>query len=381
MSKARTMKEKTDILILTNTGGHLVAARALEAAFSALQPSLQITTIDFIEQMISPRFNGYSRWIYFATIKYVPSLYQWWYEIADKMLSFPQWKRRAASVGLASLEQHLDVDPPRLIVTAHPVPAGAVGEMKRRGLYSGAAITIITDHFVHSHWIHPSTDLYLAASERVQRGLIKIGIAAERIIITGIPIAPVFGVKRDHTQLRRQLDLAEDLPVVLVMGGAFGIWGGMEGVCSMLARFPMPLQAVISTGKNRKMRERLISIAKGSQHPIYVQGFIDDLPQWMGTADILISKAGGLTVSEAMASGLPMLIYRPIPCQEEANTRYLLDNGAAMRATDRVQLGIQLQRILSQPQLLEQMKGAASKIGRPDAAHTAARLLYKRYLK
>ncbi len=382
MSHPSALKEKADILILTeNEGGHLVTANAMAAALSVLQPSLQIRTIDFIEQMFGSQLKIHSRKMYYFANKYLPTLYRWYCsERVDKILSRPQLKNRAASFAYSSLQRYLDDNHPRLIIATHNFPVGAVGEMKRRGLYSGAAATIITDHFVHSHWIHPGIDLYLVASERVQQELIKRCIPAERIIVTGIPIDSAFGVEHDRTQLRRQMGLAKDLPMVLVMGGMAGIVGGMVDVCSILSRFPVPLQAVIITGKNSKMRERLKSIATGAQHPIYVKGFVDDLPTWMGAADILISKSGGLTVSEAMASQLPMLIYRPYPCQEEANARYLVGEGAAMWASDCAHLEIQLLQILSQPQLLAQMKRAASKLSKANAAQRAAMVLSTRYL-
>ncbi|MCI2424542.1 hypothetical protein LM599_00690, partial [Candidatus Acetothermia bacterium] len=141
MSKTHFQREKTDILILTSDGGHSVAARALETAFSSLKPSLKITTIDFITQMFSPQLNIHIRRVVLSANKYLPTLYRWYCTKIDEILARPQLRNREASFACAALHRYLAVDPPRLIIATHPVPAGAAGEMKRRGLYRGATVT------------------------------------------------------------------------------------------------------------------------------------------------------------------------------------------------------------------------------------------------
>ncbi|MCI2424543.1 hypothetical protein LM599_00695 [Candidatus Acetothermia bacterium] len=381
MVRIRLLSE-IDVLLLTACygGGHIHAARELEAAFSICYPQLRVETMDFMAQMIGPWLDKRIQRTYISLVKYAPSLYRDFYHLTDNSSISPLWQRRINRLGFTYMGRYLRSNPPQVMVSLYPVPAGVVDELKGRGLHNIPSATVITDHVAHSQWVHPHTDLYLVPSPPVKEELIKRGIAQDRIEVTGIPINPAFGQQWNKRELQRKLGLKEDLFTVLVLGGAFGNWGGMRRICSRLATFPLPIQVVIVTGKDFNMKEKLGPIASKARCPMYIQGFVDDMPAWMGVADILISKAGGITVSEAMASALPLLIYRPIPGQEEANVRYLVEKGAAIATDDVTQLISELERIIRYPAELTKMRQRAKEIAHTDSARVAAKALYERFL-
>ena len=371
-----------DVLLLTAGygGGHIQAAQALGNAFSVLYPNLRAETINFMKQMLGPSLDRSIHLTYITLVKHTPSLYRNFYRLTDKSSFSPFWQRRMNRLGFTRMGRYLRVNPPRLVVALYPIPAGVVSELKRKGLHNVPLATVITDHVAHGQWIHPHTDLYLVGSDPVKRELVERDIPQERIEVTGIPIDPAFGRKGNKHSLRRELGLEEDLFTVLILGGFFGHWGGMKEICTRLARFPLPIQVVVITGKDFKMKEKLGPIAIKSRHPIHIQGFVDAMPPWMAVADVLISKAGGITISEAMASELPILIYQPIPGQEEANVRYLVQEGAAKAANTIPQLTLWLEQLIQNPTEIEEMHQAANRIARADSALVAARLLYERFL-
>lgn len=381
MVKINALSE-IDVLLLTAGygGGHIHAAQELEAAFATFYPKLRVGTMDFMAQMIGPWLDKQILLTYISLVEYAPSVYRDFYYLIDNSSISPWWQRRINRLGFTHMGRYLRSNPPQIVVSLYSVPAGVVGELKERELHNIPLATVITDHVAHNQWVHPYTDLYLVSSPPVKEKLIERGTSQDRVEVTGIPIAPAFGQQWNKRALRHELGLKEDLFTVLVLGGAFGNWGGMRKICTRLATFPLPIQVVIITGKDFKMKEKLSPIVDETCCPMYIQGFVDDMPAWMGAADILIGKAGGITVSEAMASELPLLIYRPIPGQEEANARYLVSEGAATVADDVTQLIGELEQIIRHPAELAEMRQRAKRIAYPDSAHVTAKLLYERFL-
>lgn len=381
MVKINALSE-IDVLLLTASygGGHIHAAQELETAFATFYPKLRVETMDFMAQILGPWLDKQIQLTYISLVKYAPSIYRDFYYLTDNSSISPWWQRRINRLGFTHMGRYLRNNPPQIVVSLFSVPAGVASELKERELHNIPLATVITDHVAHNQWVHPYTDLYLVPSPPVKEELIERGISQDRVEVTGIPIDPAFGQQWNKRALRHKLGLKEDLFTVLVLGGAFGNWGGMRRICTRLATFPLPIQVVIITGKDFKMKEKLSPIADEACCPMYIQGFVDDMPAWMGTADILISKAGGITVSEAMASELPLLIYRPIPGQEEANVRYLVSEGAATAADDITQLIDKLEQIIRHPAKLVEMRQRAKRIAYADSAHVTAKLLYERFL-
>jgi processive 1,2-diacylglycerol beta-glucosyltransferase len=367
---------KTDVLILSASygDGHQQAARALAAALQEAKPQLEVEILDFF-RFVNPLFNAVTRCSYIQTVRLAPRLYGTFYRLTGNIAPDSVFQRRLNRLGVAKLAHFLDDRRPGLIVCTYPTPAGVLSELRRTGRVRVPVVTVITDNAVHSQWIHSHVDRYLVPCDAVRRGLLDRGVPPGRVAVTGIPINPKFARRRDALALREQWGLAPDVPVVLVMSGAYGMLGGTQDIARLLADFPAPLQAVVVCGHDRRLRQRLEPLARQASRPLHVFGFLNTIDELMAQADLLITKAGGLTTAEALAVGLPMLIYRPIPGQEEENTAFLTRAGAAVAAADLDALASRLRELLTQPERLAELRAAALAVRQPHAAETAARLL------
>jgi processive 1,2-diacylglycerol beta-glucosyltransferase len=158
------------------------------------------------------------------------------------------------------------------------------------------------------------------------------------------------------------------VPVILIMAGAFATLGRVGEVVRILTRFPRPVQVLVVCANARRLAEQVRAAAARSPHRFLVYGYVDNVEELMTVSDLLISKAGGVTVSEALAKGLPMLLYGSIPGQEESNTQFLVEQGAAEAAASRGELEERLDGLLAHPERLAAMGLAAARLGQPDAA-------------
>jgi len=159
------------------------------------------------------------------------------------------------------------------------------------------------------------------------------------------------------------------------MAGAYAMLGGVVDVTRVLADFPRPLQGLIVCGYDRRLTDQVRARTARSPHAFRAFGYVDNVEELMAASDLLITKAGGVTVSEAMVMRLPMLIYRPIPGQEEENCEYLLEHGVALAPKSPEMLRTMLDDLLAHPARLEAMRQAAVGLARPRAAERVVDLL------
>jgi len=226
-------------------------------------------------------------------------------------------------------------------------------------------------------WLSRAFHRYFVALDETKAYLTTLGLPAERITVSGIPVDPEFGRNTDQPSLRRKLGLALDRPVILVTAGALGV-NPAEAVVKSLRQLSQRAQVVVICGKNPEAKERVeqeLARGNGSKVDFKVMGYVDEMPSWMGAADLLVSKPGGMTSAEAMASSLPMVIYDPIPGQEERNSDQLLEKGVAIKCNEISILGYKVSQLLGEAGRLEQMRKAARKMGCPRAAEVVVKTL------
>ena len=308
---------------------------------------------------------------YIGMVKVLPQLYGAIYDQAEratKVNAFKKWLHRYTALNLRRFVAELAPD---VVVCTHAFPCGAMAEYKREFADAPPVVAVVTDFVVHPFWIHRNIDWYAVATGSMKHALITRGVDAEKISVTGIPIDPRFALRGERRAARRKLGLSPDVTTLLVMGGGVGI-GPLEKAIVGIDRLAHDVQTIVVAGKNPTLETRIRSMARGMRHSVKVAGFVSNVFDYMRAADVLISKPGGLTSSEALATELPLVMLRPLPGQEERNTRYLQANGAGVRVQSTRELVHTLDHLLANPELLSAMRERARELAKPRAAEEVA---------
>ncbi len=370
------VKEYTDILILSASygGGHNQVARALTQGIQRQAPGIKITTIDYCE-LLFPIINRISQFSYTQSIRHFPVGYALYYQATGNISSDSFWQRRLNRLGYSELIMLVNRLEPRIVISTFPLPAGVLSQMKEAGVLNAPVVTVITDMCVHSQWIHPKTDLYLVGSPEVAAGLEKRGVAREKIGITGIPILPVFKEKIDPEMVRREFGFDSKGKVILFMGGNDGIFG-TNHFNLILRDLPPDVQSVIITGSNQDLYDRLCSNSY-QKYQVRAFKYVENVAGLMKISDLLVTKAGGVTISEALAVKLPMIIFKPTPGHEGANANYLLKQRAAFIVKREGSLKKVIYRMIADEGFRQCFSRNCFKIATPDSAENGARLIMR----
>lgn len=313
------------LLVSASIGsGHNQAARAIKAAWESRFPGDSVVIADFMDERNS-YINYLIKETYLKMIEVSPFLYDMLYRWTQgskpqsKTQSLFSWFMKKTMLRLLSRFR------PDVVVCTHPFPCAAMAYIKRRKQTAIPLAGAITDFAIHKTWIYPEVDAYLVADSLLQDELVRQGISADRIHVTGIPIHPSFGLKQQSTT---EPALKSEVPMILIMGGGLGL-GPIEDVLLRLDRLDLPLHIVAVAGKNAELEQDLRHVAKQSRHDVTVLGYTQDVRRLMRTASLLVTKPGALTISEGLAIGVPMLFCDPIPGQEVDNASFVIDNEAA----------------------------------------------------
>jgi processive 1,2-diacylglycerol beta-glucosyltransferase len=342
--------------------GHVRAAEALRDAFHEQHPDGEIYIYDFL--------RNYNRYLsraaeeaYYAITKHTPRMYKFFYQLESTPVA--RLGKMESRLGRGKLLRLIDELRPDAIISTHFLPAGVLDRLAEKVTIPTGVV--MTDYESHPIWLYPRVNAYFIAHEGMRGDLVASGVEPSRIHVTGIPIKAQFGQDLDREGLRKRFLAHPEWPVVLVVSGGQGVGPLME-VMESLDGVTLPLQAVVIAGRNRVLAKRLREYARSLRVPVQVLGFVDNIHEWMAAADLIVSKAGGLTVSEAIAARLPMMIVRPTPGQEDGNTDYVTWLGAGVHVRDVELLTASLNQVFRDPQRLEDMRRAAQRIARPHAA-------------
>jgi processive 1,2-diacylglycerol beta-glucosyltransferase len=364
------------VLILSASigGGHVAAARALEAAFGAAGDPCQV--VDLLDYTSAP-FRRLYRRSYFELVRAAPDLVDWLGKRLDRRPSEARSRAgrvRARLTRLLSyqLPRVLDAYRPELVVHTHFLPPEILSTLRRPLLPRQAVV--VTDFGAHALWMQPRVERYFVAAEEVRVHLLASGVDPERVEVTGIPVDPRFAAPPPRQEARTRLGLAPDRDVLLLMGG------GMErrtlkALLSGLDRLRWPLELIVVCGRSPELLDVATEAAAGDTGLVRVRplGFSADVPTLMAAADLVAGKPGGLTVSEALAAGRPFAVVQPYPLQEEANATYVLEHGAGVRIEPLTTFAHKVASVLRDPRRRAAMHAAAGRLGRPHAAATVAR--------
>jgi processive 1,2-diacylglycerol beta-glucosyltransferase len=352
--------------------GHQQAANAVRDALAATSPETEVEILDYM-RYVHPVLDSVAKYCYMKSVKFAPALYGWFYKGTSQIPPSSLIQRQLNSLGIEELASTLLRYQPDVVLSTFPTPAGVVSYLKQKGRTNVPLATIITDHAIHSQWIHPLTDMYFVGSNHVRKGLVARGTDSDNIQVTGIPIRPAFLQEFDKAALQAKYDIDPSIPTVLLMGGAYGVMGDITQICEELFQYPHPIQVFVVTGRNERLKAQLDPILRGPNSRVFIFGFVKEIYELMTISDLMLTKAGGLTISEALALQLPMLLYRPIPGQEVQNAKFLVHAGVAVLARNRKQVSEQLYNLLvDQPLKRDRMKQKALSVRKLYAAEEIA---------
>lgn len=348
--------------------GHTRAAAALKKAFELSGHSGSAETIDII-QYTSPVFRRLYLTSYFSVISAAPWYWRFLYHRWDKK-AVTGIERRSVCVldrfNTGRFIKHVQEQQPSHVLCTHFLPAEVLAWMRRTGRLDAPIGVAVTDYDAHRMWINEGTDHYFVPSDYLRGMLISKGAPADRVTTTGIPIDPVFARPVDRAAARAKLGLDPAKPSILTTGGGTG-HGGVRKTVATLAKCG-DIQILAVTGHNERLRRALDKLKLDGPARLVTYGFVDYIQKLMAAADLIVTKPGGMSTTECLAVGLPMVLTVPIPGQEEKNSAFLVGCGAALPARNPEDLFSTVTDLLVQPARLARMKVAALKAARPHAA-------------
>jgi processive 1,2-diacylglycerol beta-glucosyltransferase len=364
------MLNKVLVLSAAAGAGHIRAAEAVERALvqaGAAREVRHVDTLDYTNKL----FRRLYAKAYLDMVNRTPELLGWLYDYLDK-----PWERERRRLALDKLNTRpfikmLKEYRPDIIVCTHFLPAEIVSWLKAKERIASRQAIIVTDMDVHAMWLCHHYEHYFVALEETRQHMTRLGIPAEKLTVSGIPIDPVFAVPKDKLEMRRKHNLREEGWTILVSAGGFGV-GPIEHLFQSLLELKHKAQAIVICGRNEELKVRLEGLAASlpADAPVRIKpiGYTTEMDEYMAASDMLLGKPGGLTSSEALARGLAMVIVNPIPGQEERNSDHLLEEGVAIRCNNLPVLAYKIDRLLGDASRLSAMQAAARRLARPHAA-------------
>ena len=361
-----TDKNKKVLIVSLKAGaGHIKAAEAIEKAIASSKSAsnkqnIEVKNIDFLDyaSVLSKKF--YTQW-YIDLVKWAPKFYDYLYHNIDS--SSTTFRMIFDRINAQKFKDLILEFKPDIVICTHFVPANLLTYWREKyGLDYKVWLTV-TDYEAHKLWIDKEVDLYSVATKDVKDYLIKEGIQSRKIKVTGIPVDLKFSQKYNKKDIFKKLGLKEGFTVSVFSGG-FGMGPIGEIFRNILDIGNINIIAV--AGKNTELKEILEELA-GENKNVKIFGFVNNIEELMAVSDLIISKPGGLTVSESLAMGIPLIMANPIPGQEEANSDFLLKNKAGLRADKPEGIERIVKKILKDKKILVELKRNIKKIAKSNA--------------
>lgn len=362
------MDEQVKVLFISAPigSGHIRAAQSIQQALKDMRPDIE-TQLTNVFDFFNPKLGKTILAFYLQILKLYPKLYGMAYGWGNSS-RFALWGRQVISRYLANRMLHYINDyKPAAIVCTHATPAGLVANLLQRGLIHTPSIGVVTDFIIHRLWVYPELTHYYVAHQGMRSFLADYNITLNRSSVSGIPIMPQFTNKQEKTSTLRKLGLNDFIKTVLIMGGGAGIMP-LDLIVRACCELDDPIQLIVVAGHNQSMYNKLAQIKNTASKPILLYSYTDNVHELMGASDLLVSKPGGVSSAEALAMGLPLIIFKPIPGVEEANTDYLIRTGAAVRADTLEEVKELVKTLLRENQRRESMQNLSFVAGKPQAA-------------
>lgn len=371
------------ILILYGSygGGHKSAANAMKQYIETNYKEKKVEVIDCIEY-ISKFINKITVGAYNQMAKKAPWAWKKIYSNSEKgMLS--KISNGINALMARKLYKLIKEENPNIIISTHPFATQMCGRLKRKGKINCKISTIMTDFEIHSQWLQETENIdeYFVAHEGMKKAMINKGISESKITATGIPMSERFLEEFDRTEILKEFNLEDNKKTILFFGGGeMGL--GKDKTCEILKTLInefADIQVVAISGRNEVMKEAFnkIVLENGSSCRVKILEYTKKVPELMSISDLVITKPGGLTSTESLASELPMIIINPIPGQEEQNAEFLEKSGVGVWLKKEDNVKNVLKSVIDSELKLKEMKSNAKKLANKKSTHDICEIILK----
>jgi processive 1,2-diacylglycerol beta-glucosyltransferase len=363
--------ERIAVFSVSAGSGHVRAAQALQEAAGIWHPDVEVVHIDLME-LVPKLFRTIYTETYIKLIEQHPALWGYLYDKTDREKADSSLSRLRSTIetlNTRKLKNALKDIAPDHVICTHFLPAQLLSRRIRNGKFHQPVWVQVTDFDLHALWIHTGMNGYFAAHDELAWRMSRRGIPSEQIHVTGIPIMPAFSERLSRAECSRELGLNPQRGTLLMMSGGEGLGDSVKLIERLMA-MDGDSQIIVLAGRNINRLKKLKSLVPRYPGRLFPIGFTTTIERVMAASDLAISKPGGLTSSECLAMGLPMIIVSPIPGQEDRNADYLLESGAAVKGCDADAVAWRVNMLLNAPDQLKMMRAKALPLGRPDAART-----------
>ena len=355
---------KVLILSAASGGGHLRAAHSIEKYINENTSGNEVKVIDALKRVNfivdKTCCDGY---IFLA--KHMPKFFGLLYRKTNQKTPLFSLMERFTGTISKKLLPVIQEEKPDVIVSTHAFVTEMVSDLKGKGRLGIPLICLMTDYGPHRAWIAQHVDAYVVSNEGMIPSMVKMGAPKEKIFPFGIPVGEVFFNPADKAVLRRKFGLDEDIPTILIMAGSFGVTKIIK-IYRGLLKLPNPFQMIVITGKNQKLYDAFQEEIEDSPKKTVLVYFTNEVENYMHAADLLVTKPGGLTVSEALACNIPLAIFDAIPGQEEDNADFLIANNMAVRLDSKAAADT-IQELLNDGDMLDEMRGSCEEFDKSES--------------
>lgn len=355
------------IVYVTAGNGHRMAAKALREAFDRQHvPNVIMDLLDFSSDLFKWSYSD----VYAFVSEHAHVACKVMYDLTNRDKRESAVLRLYEKISVENVKKfmrYLSENAPEQCVCTHFFPINVLSRMKAQGLYRGKLYALVTDYGLHRMWFNDHVDCYFVPCESVREELLSLGVEEERIVLSGIPVLSkytrLWPTKRDFSVERLSiLFISSSVPNFLAMG-----------ILKKLARTKLPMEITVVTGRNKDLIADIKRLPPSDTMTLKVLGFVHNLDELMAKSSLVITKPGGLTVSEALCASIPMILVNPIPKQEVNNAVYLEENGAGILAKNSNAVRDLVVLFHTDRSRLADMEQSAAAIAHPHGADTIVR--------
>lgn len=361
------MFDRILILFASVGNGHTTAAQALKSMFERESLAADVRHEDVLK-FTNPLFRRLYGKAYIDLVNSMPEVLGWMYDQLDEPWKNEKRRLFFDKLNTQPLIKMIRDFEPDWVVCTHFLPSELISDLKGKGKLTCPQAVVVTDFDMHALWLCRNLEQYFVALDETRFYVESLGFPPDKVSVTGIPIDAKFSVQRSKAEMRERFGLDPDKPTIILSLGGFGV-GKIDPLIDSLRSIKTPVQILAMCGRNEELKKKLESEDASKVIPV---GYTNQMDEYMSASDIIVGKPGGLTTCEALAKGLVFVIVNPIPGQEERNSDHLLENGCAIRSNNPATLGFKIEKLLNDPERMEQMRKNALKFARPNAAQEIA---------